>query len=43
VVSDLALIITSADHHVADVHEHHRINVQDFWMRIMGTGSIAPQ
>ena len=43
VVRDLALIITGTDYRIADVHEHHRINVLDFWMRIMGTGSIAPQ
>jgi hypothetical protein len=43
VVRDLALIITGTDHRIADIHEHHRINVLDFWMRIMGNGSIAPR
>jgi len=43
VVKDLALIITGTDYRIAEVHEHHRINVLDFWMRIMGTGSITPQ
>jgi hypothetical protein len=43
VVRDLALIITSTDHKISEVHEHHRINVLDFWMRIMGTGSIVPR
>ena len=43
VVRDVALIITGTDYQIAEVHEHHRINVLDFWMRIMGTGSILPQ
>lgn len=42
VVRDLALIITGTDYRIAEVHEHHRINVLDFWMRIMGNGSIMP-
>ncbi len=42
VVSDLALIITGTEHRLAYMHEHHRINVMDFWMRIMGSGNIAP-
>jgi hypothetical protein len=42
-VRDLALIITGTDYRIAEVHEHHRINVLDFWMRIMGSGSIAPR
>ena len=41
-VQDLALVITGAQYRLADVHEHHRMNVLDFWMRIMGTGSITP-
>ena len=42
VVKDLVMIITGTDHRIVEVHEHHRINALDFWMRIMGTGSITP-
>jgi hypothetical protein len=42
-VRDLALIVTGVDHPLAAAHEHHRINVLDFWMRIRGEGRIEPR
>ena len=42
-VSDLCLIITGTNYRIVEVHEHHRISVVDFWLRIMGTGGIVPQ
>ncbi len=43
VVKDLTLIITGIDYQLAEVHEHHRINAEDFWLRIMGIGQIQPK